>query len=71
MTPERLDEIAQLRAELTAYTESRLYDACMSGAVFKGWDRSALDRARKITENRILREDLEMRRLSPLRALTN
>lgn len=40
------------RAELQMYREAALYDACMGGAVFKGWNRSALDRARKVSERR-------------------
>jgi hypothetical protein len=47
---------AELRAELEMYREAALYDACMSGPIFRGWNRSALDRARKVTEKRTLRE---------------
>ena len=42
----------RLREELTAYTDAALYDALMSGPAFKGWNRSQLDRARRITEAR-------------------
>lgn len=38
------------RAELQAYRDAAEYDALMSGPVFKGWNRSQLDRARKLTE---------------------
>ncbi len=51
---ERLTE--DLRKELKMYEEAALYDACMSGPVFKGWNRSALDRARRATEDRQRKE---------------
>ena len=34
-------------AEVAAWRECALYDATMEGPVFKGWDRSAMDRARR------------------------
>ena len=46
---------ADIRAvldELDAYRDAARYDALMGGPVFRTWDRSALDRARKITEGR-------------------
>jgi hypothetical protein len=43
-------EIARLRAALEAYHEAAQYDALMSGPVFKCWNLSALDRARRMTE---------------------
>lgn len=47
----------ELEKELLAYTDARMYDPMMSGeAIFKGWNRSQLDRARRLTETRILRE---------------
>lgn len=39
-----------LRSELRDWQECALYDAMMSGPVFKGWNRSALDRMRKKNE---------------------
>jgi hypothetical protein len=39
-------------AELQMYREAAVYDACMGGATFRTWNRSALDRARKVTEQR-------------------
>lgn len=45
--------IEQLHAELTAYWEAALYDTTMEGPKFKGWNRSALDRARHMTEERV------------------
>lgn len=53
---EAADEIARLRAELDAYREAAQYDAMMGGPAFKGWNRSALDRARAMTEARITAE---------------
>ena len=43
---------AAVEAERDAYVEAALYDAMMSGPVFKGWNQSQLNRARKITEER-------------------
>lgn len=43
-------EIERLRAELEGYHEAAQYDATMAGPVFKGWNRSTLDRARRVTE---------------------
>lgn len=34
-----------VREALEAVNNAAQYDACMDGAVFKGWNRSALDRA--------------------------
>lgn len=34
-------------ARLREWQECALYDATMEGPVFKGWDRSALDRCRR------------------------
>lgn len=48
---------ALLKAELDAYAEAALYDALMSGPVFKGWNQSQLNRARKMTEERINARD--------------
>ncbi len=45
-----------LRKELKMYEEAALYDSCMNGPVFKGWSRSALDRARRATEDRQRKE---------------
>jgi len=36
----------RLEAEVTGWRECALYDACMDGPKFKGWNRSALDRMR-------------------------
>ena len=45
-------ELERLRAEVTAWRECARYDPNMSGrALFKGWDRSALDRCRKKYED--------------------
>ena len=59
---ERIDardaRIEALEVELSAYADAALYDALMSGPVFKGWNRSQLDRARRITEaRRVIDED--------------
>lgn len=52
--PRPRDELQQLRHELEGYREAALYDPMMSGeSRFKGWNRSALDRARRVTEARI------------------
>ena len=51
---EHYDQQAQLAArdeELIGWWECALYDACMGGPVFRGWDRSALDRMRRKVEN--------------------
>jgi hypothetical protein len=45
-----IKECLALRAELDAYRDARQYDACMGGPVFMGWNRSQLDRARRMTE---------------------
>jgi hypothetical protein len=45
-----VEEITRLRAELDGYHEAAQYDATMAGPVFKGWNRSTLDRARRVTE---------------------
>ena len=42
--------LSAAEAELAAYRDARMYDALMSGPAFKGWNRSQLDRARRITE---------------------
>jgi hypothetical protein len=47
-----LERFLELKLELQMYREAALYDACMSGPVFKGWNRSTLDRARKVSEER-------------------
>ena len=47
-----LETIDQLTAELEEYRSAASYDAKMSGPVFKGWNRSQLDRARKRTEEK-------------------
>jgi hypothetical protein len=44
--------VAELEAELEEYEHAASYDATMEGPVFKGWNRSSLDRARKRTEAR-------------------
>ncbi len=36
--------------ELTAYRDAALYDAMMEGPLFKAWNHSQLDRARRLTE---------------------
>ncbi len=41
------DRIEALTAEVQAWRECALYDATMEGPVFKGWDRSALERCRR------------------------
>jgi hypothetical protein len=38
--------VAALEAQQRAWLECALYDATMAGPVFKGWNRSALDRLR-------------------------
>lgn len=38
------------RQELEAYREAAQYDCIMEGPRFKGWNRSQLDRARRLTE---------------------
>lgn len=53
MTAEARAEAAEqrervLRERLTAWEECALYDATMEGPVFKGWNRSALDRCRQL-----------------------
>ena len=53
-----LIELLDCLVELTAYRESALYDALMNGPAFKGWNRSALDRARRITEKRLAGDPL-------------
>jgi hypothetical protein len=40
------DEIERLTAECEAWRECAQYDPKMEGPMFKGWDRSALDRCR-------------------------
>ncbi len=54
-----IQQEAELKCELQMYRDAALYDATMEGAVFKGWNRSALDRARLVTEQRIAREMAE------------
>jgi BMFP domain-containing protein YqiC len=44
--------VAELEAELEEYEHAASYDATLEGPVFKGWNRSSLDRARKRTEAR-------------------
>lgn len=39
-------EIESLRAQVAQWAECALYDATMEGPVFKGWNRSALERCR-------------------------
>ena len=39
-------------AEIYAWRECALYDACMSGPKFKGWDASALNRMRRKYEKK-------------------
>ena len=48
--------IARLYAELDAYRAAAQYDPTMEGPIFKGWNRSALDRARRLTERRLVEE---------------
>jgi hypothetical protein len=44
----QVDEIERLRSEVEAWRECARYDPMMSGnAMFKGWDRSQMDRCRK------------------------
>ncbi len=40
-------QVEGMRTALEAFTECALYDAMMEGPRFKGWNRSALDRALK------------------------
>jgi hypothetical protein len=44
------ESIAALTDELNAWRDAAEYDATMEGPKFKGWNRSQLDRARKISE---------------------
>lgn len=46
----RKSAFAEVEAELTAYRDAAEYDATMEGPKFMGWNRSQLDRARKISE---------------------
>lgn len=46
----------RLEAELEAYRDAAKYNVQMSGCTFMNWNRSALDRARKLTEKRIEEE---------------
>ena len=41
------DLIESQAAEIEQWRECALYDATMEGPVFKGWDRSALERCRR------------------------
>ncbi len=41
------DHITALTAEVFEWRECAQYDATMEGPVFKGWDRSQMDRCRK------------------------
>lgn len=41
-----------LREQVEQWAGCAMYDATMEGPVFKGWDRSALDRCRKRHENK-------------------
>lgn len=41
-----LDEIDRLRNELAEWHDCAQYDAKMEGPMFKGWNRSQLDRCR-------------------------
>lgn len=41
------DIAAALRAVTTEFLDCAQYDALMEGPMFKGWNRSALDRLRK------------------------
>jgi hypothetical protein len=44
---EAADLIQAQAAEIEQWRECALYDATMEGPVFKGWDRSALERCRR------------------------
>jgi hypothetical protein len=39
--------LSEAADEIEQWRECALYDATMKGPVFKGWDRSALDRCRR------------------------
>lgn len=43
--------------ELETYRSAAMYDAMMNGPRFKGWNRSALDRARAMTEQVVWRRN--------------
>ena len=43
---------AELEAEVAEWRECMQFDALMSGPVFKGWDRSQMERCRKKHEAR-------------------
>jgi hypothetical protein len=45
-------EIRSLREQVEQWVGCAMYDATMEGPVFKGWDRSALDRCRKRHEDK-------------------
>ena len=45
-----LAEAMRVPEELEAYRDASQYDAMMEGPRFKGWNRSQLDRARRMTE---------------------
>ena len=42
------EEYVALLEEVTAWRECARYDPQMEGPAFKGWDRSALDRCRRV-----------------------
>ena len=44
---EAADRIEALSAEVDQWRSCARYDATMEGPVFKGWDRSALERCRR------------------------
>lgn len=44
--------VAELEAEVAEWRECMQFDALMSGPVFKGWDRSQMERCRKKHEAR-------------------
>ncbi len=46
MMREAADEIERLQITLGEWEECAQYDATMEGPLFKGWNRSALDRCR-------------------------
>lgn len=46
----RTDERDALRAEVEAYRDAAKYDVLMEGPRFSHWNRSQLDRARRISE---------------------
>lgn len=46
LVPALRDRVRELEAALQEWRECALYDATMEGPVFKGWNRSALDRCR-------------------------